>query len=45
MGSVKQGGFNPKYAAQPSRNIEGNLYDFTLGMPVYKFQKYPEDYD
>ena len=44
LGSVKQGGFNPKYAAQPSRNIEGNLYDFTLGMPVYKFQKYPEDY-
>ncbi len=43
FGSSSQGGFNPKYAAQPSRDVEGNLYNFTLGMPVYKFQKYPED--
>lgn len=44
LGTVKQGGFNPKYALQPSRDIEGNLYNFTLGMPVHKFQKYPEDF-
>lgn len=44
FGSVKQGGFNPKYALQPSRNIEGNLYKTELGMPVFKFQQYPEDY-
>ncbi len=43
FGSTQQGSFNPKYALQPSRDVEGNLYDFTLGMPVAKFQKYPED--
>ena len=37
------GGGNPKYALQPSRDVDGNLYNFTLGMPVHKFQKYPED--
>ena len=35
---------NPKFALQPSRDIDGNLYNFELGMPVAKFQKYPEDY-
>lgn len=44
FGSTKQGGFNPKYALQPSRDVKGELYDFTLGMFVHKFQKYPEDY-
>ncbi|WP_080903048.1 RagB/SusD family nutrient uptake outer membrane protein [Parabacteroides sp. Marseille-P3160] len=38
------GGMNPKYALQPSRNVDGNLYDFSLGMPVARFQEYPEDY-
>jgi hypothetical protein len=34
---------NPKFALQPSRDTDGNLYHFELGMPVAKFQKYPED--
>lgn len=38
------GGMNPKFALQPSRDIDGNLYNYTLGMPVARFQKYPEDY-
>ena len=42
--SQKQGGHNVKYACQPSLDIEGNPYNFELGMPVSKFKKYPEDY-
>lgn len=38
------GGMNPKYALQPSRDVNGNLYNYTLGMPVARFQEYPEDY-
>lgn len=44
FGSVKQGGHNPKYALQPSLDLKGNSYNFTLGMPVSKFKKYPQDY-
>lgn len=38
------GGMNPKYALQPSRDLVNNLYSFELGMPVARFQKYPQDY-
>lgn len=44
FGSQKQGGHNVKYGCQPSLDIEGNLYNFELGMTVHKFKKYPEDY-
>jgi hypothetical protein len=44
MGSQRQGDFNPKYGCQPSLDIEGNPYQFELGMTVHKFKKYPEDY-
>ena len=44
FGFMEFGGMNPKYALQPSRDLMGNLYNFELGMPVGKFQKYPEDY-
>lgn len=44
FGSQKQGGHNVKYACQPSLDIEGNPYNFELGMTVHKFKKYPEDY-
>lgn len=35
---------NPKFALQPSLDIDGKLYNFELGMPVAKLKKYPEDY-
>lgn len=44
FGSVQQGVFNPKYGLQPSFDVEGNPYPFTLGRPVAKYKKYPEDY-
>lgn len=34
---------NPKYAASPSYDLNGNLYTYQLGMPVQKFRKYPGD--
>lgn len=40
---AKAGDHNCKYAASPSYNLSGNLYDYTLGMPIQKFRKYPED--
>ncbi len=44
IGFKEWGTANPKYALQPSRDVAGNLYNFTLGMPVARFQKYPADY-
>ena len=35
---------NCKYAAAPSYDLYGNLYQHSLGMPVQKFRKYPGDY-
>lgn len=43
FGFLDWGGMNPKYALQPSRDVDGNLYPYTLGMPVARFQKYPGD--
>lgn len=41
---VKSGvGHNTKYAASPSYDLDGNLYDYKLGMPVENFRKYPGD--
>lgn len=44
LGTQQQGIFNPKYGLQPSYDVQGNLYTFTEGKPVYKFNKYPTDY-
>ena len=35
---------NCKYAASPSYDLYGNLYEYQLGMPVQKFRKYDGDY-
>lgn len=43
FGFLDWGVMNPKYALQPSRDVEGNLYACSLGMPVARYQKYPED--
>lgn len=40
---AKAGDHNCKYAASPSFDLSGNLYTYTLGMPVQKFRSYPED--
>lgn len=36
-------GHNTKYAASPSYDLDGNLYDYELGMPVQNFRKYQGD--
>ena len=36
-------GHNTKYAASPSYDLNGQLYDFELGMPIQNFRKYPGD--
>ena len=36
-------GHNTKYAASPSYDLNGELYDYELGMPVQNFRKYPGD--
>ncbi len=40
---AKAGDHNCKYAASPSYDLNGNLYSYSLGMPIQKFRKYPED--
>lgn len=40
---AKAGDHNCKYAASPSYDLNGNLYNFELGMPVQNFRKYPGD--
>ncbi len=44
FGVYKDADFNCKYAAQPSLDLYGNEYNFTLGKSIAKFKKYPEDY-
>lgn len=34
---------NPKFALQPGKDLSGDEYDFDLGKPFVKFQKYPDD--
>ena len=41
--SKRGGGHNCKWAASPSYNNDGQLFDYRLGMPVQKFRKYPGD--
>ena len=36
-------GHNTKYAASPSYDLDGKLYDYELGMPVQNFRKYDGD--
>lgn len=36
-------GHNTKYAASPSYDLDGNLYDYELGMPIQNFRKYEGD--
>ena len=40
----KGGRHNTKYAASPSYDLNGELYNYELGMPVNNFRKYPGDY-
>jgi len=44
FGVYKDADFNCKYAAQPGIDLNGNEYGFTLGKPVVKFKRFPEDY-
>lgn len=44
LGFRDWGNSNPKFALQPSLDIDGNQYPFELGKPVAKLKKYPEDY-
>lgn len=44
LGFRNWGTSNPKYALQPSLDIDGNPYTWELGRPVAKLKKYPEDY-
>ena len=39
----KAGAHNTKYAASPSYDLNGKLYDYELGMPIQNFRKYPGD--
>lgn len=34
---------NPKYALQPGRDVDSVEYNFQLGKPFVKFQRYPDD--
>lgn len=40
---AKAGDHNTKYAASPSYAPNGELYTYSLGMPIQKFRKYPGD--
>ncbi len=40
---AKGGDHNTKYAASPSYAPNGELYTYTLGMPIQKFRKYAGD--
>ncbi len=37
----KAGEHNVKYAASPSYDVDGTLYNYKLGMPIQNFRKYP----
>ncbi len=39
----KAGEHNVKYAASPSYDVDGTLYNYKLGMPIQNFRKYPGD--
>ncbi|MDE6756704.1 MAG: RagB/SusD family nutrient uptake outer membrane protein [Muribaculaceae bacterium] len=36
-------GHNCKYSASPSYDLDGNLYEYELGMPIQNFRKYDGD--
>jgi hypothetical protein len=43
MGFTDFGKANPKYALSPGRDVDSVEYNFQLGKPFVKFQKYPDD--
>ncbi|GAB3745714.1 RagB/SusD family nutrient uptake outer membrane protein [Spirosoma pomorum] len=43
FGFTDFGTANPKYALQPGRDVDSTEYQFSLGKPFIKFQKYPDD--
>lgn len=43
FGFTDFGNANPKYAMQPGLDVDGVEYNFTLGKPFVKFQKYKDD--
>lgn len=44
FGFTDFGTANSKYALQPGRDVDSTEYNFTLGKPFIKFQKYADDY-
>ena len=40
---AKAGDHNTKYAASPSYDLNGQLYNYELGMPIQNFRKYEGD--
>ncbi len=43
MGFTDLGTANPKYALSPGRDVDSVEYNYQLGKPLVKFQKYPDD--
>lgn len=43
LGFTDWGTSNPRFALQPGRNVDNVEYNFTLGKPFVKFQKYSDD--
>lgn len=44
FGFTDWGNANPKYSLQPGRDVDSVEYNFALGKPFIKFQKYADDY-
>jgi hypothetical protein len=44
FGFTDFGTANPKYALQPGRDVDSTEYQFTMGKPFIKFQKYADDF-
>lgn len=44
LGFKDWGTSNPKFALQPSMEIDGTHFNYELGCPVDKYKKYPTDY-
>ncbi|MBB5395649.1 RagB/SusD family nutrient uptake outer membrane protein [Mucilaginibacter sp. AK015] len=43
LGFSDWGGANPRFALQPGRDVDSVEYNFQLGKPFVKFQRYPDD--
>jgi len=44
FGFTNWGNMNTRYAMQPGRDVDSVEYNFSLGKPFIKFQKYPDDF-